>query len=502
MRYFERIKPDMEGIDEKKLKIALDKLAQPYYGAQALMLLRHGKVVAERYRAPYQEGAMHCLFSVSKSFTAIAVGFAKQEGLLTLDDLVYRYFPEYFKGEPCENMQKLRIRHLLMMVAGFDRAPDDFKRKYPGEVVNDFPYSYANLHFSDTIDWAKDFLHSYISEEPGNRFIYSSACTYMLSAIIQKITKLTLLDYLRPRLLEPLHIERVQWQVCSQNRNVGGWGMSLNNEDLAKFAQFMLQQGFWEGKQLLDKSYVEEMTQSHTHIANRSAKWEKAFGYQVWILGESGDYGGIGAFGQMYIVFPKLDAVFIMYGASRTYMKALDVIMGDLKAALEEPAAEERENKITSLNTNREMESMYLPEGISSWDMPRAQQYTGLRYVFGSNLFGITSVCFQFGTQDKLLLEIEGKQTELILGYNYWEYGETAVEENQYMDTHNQLIYRQVACASAWREQKYHVVLAFYETCYILEWECTFLPHGIKIKTKRNVGFVAEANSELIGIRI
>lgn len=494
MRYFERCAPEQEGVDAQRLRQALEKLAHPRYGAQALMVLRHGKVVGESYRAPYREGDLHSLFSVSKSFTAVAAGFAQQEGLLTLEDFLCDYFPEYLPSLPCENMRQLRLKHLLMMAAGFEAAPDDFKRHHAGEVVNDFPYSYANFKFSDEIDWAKDFLHTYVAEQPGNRFIYSSACTYMISAVIQKITGQTLLEFLQPRLLKPLGITRVQWQQCSQGRNVGGWGMSLCSEDLAKFGQFMLQEGAWEGKQLLDPAFVREMRSCQILIGNRSAKWEKRFGYQVWLLGEEEDYGGIGAFGQMYIVFPRLEAVFVMLGASRTYMKALDVIMGDLKNALQGPAE-------PGESVSLELEQMYLPEGLSSWDMPQAQRYTGMRYVLAPNPFGITAMKFQFGAQDQLNLEIEGDTTEVKIGYDYWEYGHIAAHETIYSDTHTQMLFSKVACAGAWKGEVYHLTLAFYETCYVLELACRFSEHGIYIESKRNVGFVKEANTKLIGVR-
>lgn len=494
MSYFDRCTPEQEGIDARRLRQALEKLAHPRYGAQALMVLRHGKVVGESYRAPYREGELHSLFSVSKSFTAVAAGFAQQEGLLSLEDFLCGYFPEYLPSLPCENMRQLRLKHLLMMAAGFETAPDDFKRHYAGEVVNDFPYSYADFKFSDEIDWAKDFLRTYVAEQPGKRFIYSSACTYMISAVIQKITGQTLLEFLQPRLLKPLGITNVQWQQCSQGRNVGGWGMSLSSEDLAKFGQFMLQEGAWEGKQLLEPAFIREMTSCQICIGNRSAKWEKRFGYQVWLLGEEGDYGGIGAFGQMYIVFPKEDAVFVMLGASRTYMKALDVIMGDLKDALRGPAKQDGAGCF-------EMESMYLPEGISSWDMPQAQQYNGARYVLAPNPFGITAMQFRFGAQDRLCLEVDGEKAEVKIGYGYWEYDRIAAHETIYSDTHTQLLFSKVACAGAWEGEIYHLTLAFYETCYVLELACRFSTHGIYIESRRNVGFIREANTKLIGIR-
>ena len=175
-------------------------------------------------------------------------------------------------------------------------------------------------------------------------------------------------------------------------------------------------------------------------------------------------------------------------------MKALDVIMGDLKNALQGPAE-------PGESVSLELEQMYLPEGLSSWDMPQVQRYTGMRYVLAPNPFGITAMKFQFGAQDQLNLEIEGDTTEVKIGYDYWEYGHIAAHETIYSDTHTQMLFSKVACAGAWKGEVYHLTLAFYETCYVLELACRFSEHGIYIESKRNVGFVKEANTKLIGVR-
>ena len=495
MRYFERVLPGQADVDSALLAEAIEKLSQPRYGAHALMVLRHGKVVAEHYRAPYEAGTPHTMFSVSKSFTAIAAGFAQQEGLIRLTDKVADYFTEYLPAQPCENMLHMEIRHLLMMAAGFDAAPDDFRRPYTGQIVNDFPYSYADFRFDRSIDWAKDFMRAYVAEQPGKRFIYSSACTYMISAILQKVTGQRIEEYLKPRLFEPLGMDPA-WQQCSAGRNVGGWGMSLGSEDLAKFGQFMLQQGRWEGHQLLDSAYIREMTSAQVEIGNRSAKWEKRFGYQVWLLGDGDEYGGIGAFGQMYIVFPALDAVFVMLGASRMYMKALDVIMGELREALQGDRGSQQALPSMAL------EPLGLPDGYSSWDMPGAQQYAGIKYAFAPNLYHITAMKFEFGSEDKLILEIDGETSMLPIGYGYWEKGRTSVKETVYTDAHNQLIFETAACAGAWEDGVYHLNLAFPETCYRISMQIRFWQHGIEATMRRNIGFVTDANTTLLGVRI
>ncbi len=113
------------------------------------------------------KGERHSLFSVSKSFTAVAVLFALQEGLLSLEDKVVSFFPEKLPARPCPNMEKLAVRHLLTMTPGLAAAPHNFRYPHLDDVINDFPYSYENFSYENKVDWVADFLHSYLPNPPG-----------------------------------------------------------------------------------------------------------------------------------------------------------------------------------------------------------------------------------------------------------------------------------------------------------------------------------------------
>ena len=495
--YFERVSPSAVGIDPVLLEEATDSLLREGSGLHALLVLRHGKVAAETYMHPYRADARHSLFSVTKSFTAIGASFAAAEGRLSLEDKVIFFFPEKIPSDVCENMKKMTIRHLLTMTSGFDAAPHDFKRHRRDDVINDFPYSYDHFIFQNEIDWVKDFLRSYVAYSPGAKFLYSNACPYMLSAIVEKVSGQTLFEYLKERLFDPLGIEDLCWQKCPAGHTVGGWGLSLRPEDVAKFAQFMLQKGRWEGKQLIGPAYIEEAAKSWVSTGNSAVKWERGFGYQIWIVGDEGAYAGIGAFGQMYLVFPKQDAVVVILGGSRTYMKAIDTILDKLLPAMRTDGA----FLPHAAPARRQPRELPPPEGLSSWDVPRSVRYSGVEYVFSQNDLGITSVQFEFGAEDFLTLGIDGNKTRMKIGYGAWEYGYTGAAEGEDTDVHTQIFFHAAALSGAWKGDTYCLYMVFYQTCYINRMEIHFTDHGVCIRHSRNVGFIQNTDTQVVGMR-
>ena len=193
----------------------------------SFMLLRHGHVVAEGWWAPYDAEAPHSLYSLSKSFTSTAVGLAIAEGKLSLDDEVLKFFPDDAPAEPSNNLKAMRVSDLLRMSTGQQTEPPR---------TADQP-------------WTKTFLAQPVPFKPGTHFLYNTSATYMLSAIVQKATGMTVLDYLKPRLFEPLGIEHPTWETSPQGISAGGYGLSIRTEDIARFGQLYLQKGKWQGKQ-------------------------------------------------------------------------------------------------------------------------------------------------------------------------------------------------------------------------------------------------------------
>jgi CubicO group peptidase (beta-lactamase class C family) len=206
----------------------------------SFMLVRRGHVVAEGWWTPYRANANHWLYSLTKSFTSTAVGFAVSEGRLTVQDRVFDFFPSALPATMSERLGALRVRDLLTMSAGHADWSDALVAKQE--------------------DWVRAFLALPMEKPPGSAFYYDSMATYMLSAIVQRVSGQTLMDYLQPQLFAPLGLHGLTCETCPRGISTGGWGLSATTEVVAKFGQFYLQSGKWNGRQLLPSAWVEEAT--------------------------------------------------------------------------------------------------------------------------------------------------------------------------------------------------------------------------------------------------
>lgn len=288
--------PEAQGVSSQAIMNFLDAVAASQHEMHSLMIVRHGKVIARGWWNPYKILVPQAMYSVSKSFTATAVGFAVAEKKLTVNDKVISFFPEDLPDTVSPYLAELKIKDLLTMSVG--HATD------PSFIV-----------VANNDNWVKAFFKVPIVHKPGTKFVYNSVATYMLSAIVQKVTGQTIMDYLTPRLFKPLDIRRIDWETDPRGINVGGWGLRLSTQDMAKFGQLFLQKGQWRGKQILPQSWVEEATTmqiEQSPDAPRSAKetndWLQGYGYQMW-RSRHNSYRADGAYGQYIFVLPDQDAV-------------------------------------------------------------------------------------------------------------------------------------------------------------------------------------------------
>jgi len=239
-RSLPRSTPERQGISSADILDFVATADRQIDTMNSFMLVRHGYVVAEGWWGPYDRDTPHILYSLSKSFTSTAVGFAVTEGRLKVDDKVVHFFPDDLPETVSDHLAALRVRDLLTMSVGHTKDSTPLIRKED--------------------NWARAFLALPIENQPGSTFLYNSGATYMLSAIVQKLTGQKLIDYLGPRLFEPLDIQRMTWETCPRGINTGGWGLSVQTECLAKFGQFYLQKGVWNGRQILPQAWIDEAT--------------------------------------------------------------------------------------------------------------------------------------------------------------------------------------------------------------------------------------------------
>jgi len=311
-----RSKPEDHNVIPRGIEAFLESVEAGGLNLHSFMLVRHGQVLAEKWWAPHHPDAPHTLFSISKSFCATAVGMAVEDGLLSVEDLVIRYFPDYVTPEIEKNMGSMRIKHLLTMATGHSQDPTGIVR---------------NAHDGD---WVKAFFETPIDEPPGSRFVYNSAATYILSAIVQKVTGQSMLDFLRPRLFDPLGIEDATWDTCPLGINIGGWGLSLTTEDIAKFGQLYLRNGVWNGRRLISEEWITAATSFHISTAAMDGiDKQQGYGYQFWRC-RFNAFCARGVNGQFCIVLPEQDAVIAITSDEPRMQAILDTVWEHLLPAI------------------------------------------------------------------------------------------------------------------------------------------------------------------------
>ncbi|MER7797556.1 serine hydrolase [Microbacterium sp. NPDC096154] len=317
-----RTSPRAGGVDPAAIDAlaeALDKIGEVH----ALVIVRHGAVVAEGAWAPYAPDQRHQMFSVSKAFTAMAVGIAAAEGLLSVEDRVVDLLPDAVPAMVSENLAAMRVEHLLTMTTGHALSSMEGRGRTIGRREP---------------DWARAILAEDVPLVPGSRFVYDTGATYLLSAILHRLTGMRLLDYLTPRLLRPLGIVGAEWEQDHEGIDVGGYGLSLTTEDMAAFGQLMLQRGRWGDTQLVPAEWIARASDRLVDSAPQGwdPDWAQGYGYQLWRCRVDAVRAD-GAFGQFIIVWPEHDAVIaITSGTSRT-QAVLDSVWNSLRGAFADP---------------------------------------------------------------------------------------------------------------------------------------------------------------------
>jgi CubicO group peptidase (beta-lactamase class C family) len=326
-----RSTPEAQGISSQAIRdfvSTVDKIDTLH----SFMLMRHGQVVAGGWWKPEAPDKPHVLHSLSKSFNSTAVGLAIAEGKLTLDDPILKFFPSDAPAEPSDNLKAMKVRDLLTMTCGHDAEA-------------------KSAHGAPSV---KDFLAQPVPHQPGTHFLYNTLGSYTLSAIVTKATGQTSLEFLNPRLFEPLGIENPDWPTSPEGNSLGGYGLKLCTEDIAKFGQLYLQRGKWNGKQLVPEKWVEQATskqvpndqEGHSKIG---IDWVQGYGFQFWRCTHNA-FRGDGANGQLCVVIPEKDAVIAITADTGNFQGEMNAIWDKLYPAFQSEALPENREGVEKLN--------------------------------------------------------------------------------------------------------------------------------------------------------
>jgi CubicO group peptidase (beta-lactamase class C family) len=326
--------PESVGISSQAIIDFLDCCEKEEIELHSFMLLRHGKVAAECWWKPFNAKTPHAMFSFSKSVTSAAIGFAIDEGLLALDTKVYEIFPEHTLLIKKKWQDVLTVEHLLTMTSG----------KMTTILLN-----------TEKVGWVQSYLRAPFKSPPGEKFEYVTDNSFMLAAIIKKITGESMLDYLTPRLFEPLGIDRPFWETNQSGVETGGWGLYLKTEDQARFVQCLLNDGKRGGKQVIPEFWAKTVGENHMpETPGVSADHASGYGYHFWLNSIPNSYRCDGVFSQLGLVMKDQDISIVTTGGEPLEDKVLEVIWRyftkDLseKPLPENPEALERLRKKTS----------------------------------------------------------------------------------------------------------------------------------------------------------
>ncbi|MCE5188804.1 MAG: beta-lactamase family protein [Eubacteriales bacterium] len=278
---FARALPETQGVSSAHISSFLNALKDDgTLDMHGVLILKNGKMIAEATFGAYDQKVWHITHSECKSITGLAVGMLIDEGKLTLDDRIIDLFASRVSKISQFTHRAMTIRHLLTMTSGvtFNEA---------GSVTE--------------TDWIKCFLESAVLKEPGTTFQYNSMNTYLLACVIKQVSGQGLVDYLKPRLFEPLGITNFYWETCPMGNEKGGWGLYILPEDIAKIGQLVLDGGRFEGKQLVSEQWIAEATRAQVQPPKTLGNYD--YGYQTWVGRNERSFLFNGMFGQNVLGF-------------------------------------------------------------------------------------------------------------------------------------------------------------------------------------------------------
>jgi CubicO group peptidase (beta-lactamase class C family) len=402
--------PEAEGVSSAGILHFLDAVEKGNNELHSFVIVRHGKIISEGWWDPYGRDIKHVMYSVSKSFTSTGVGLAIAENKLKLSDKVVSFFMPSVPDTLDTYMKEMTVQDLLKMSTGMNTDPIFTSR--------------------GSTNWPMSFISSPVENKPGTLFKYNNMATFMLSAIVQKATGEKLLDYLKPRLFEPLGFRNYVWDDAPGGYTFGAIGLKIQSDDMAKFGQMLLQKGKWNGRQLVPAAWVEEATSfqiASNAPENKTPKelndWEQGYGYQFWRC-RTNSYRADGLGGQFIIVLPEKDAVVVLTAAAANTQEELNLVWDHLLPAMRDKALPpdkkanaELAKRISSLSTNK-TSSVAAPALFG--------KISGKRIEVEANeidvkAFSITSR----GKEADIQVELGDGKYQLIAGLDHWKFSES-----------------------------------------------------------------------------
>ncbi len=393
------ITPESAGIPSAAIERFIGRLEGSRLCMHDFLMVKGGKVLAEAYWKPFHAQRKHRMYSVSKSFVSIAVGVMIGEGKLSLDTHVADFFPEKLPDNPHPYLLEMTVRDLLMMSTCHNRC------------------SYTD----QDSDWVATFFQRKPSHRPGRVFSYDTAATVVLNAIVEKLAGEPFLQYLRPRVLEPIGVTEDIW--CVERPEGGSWGGSgvmVTAMDLAKVANLCMHGGCHEGRQLIPEWYIREATakQIDNRVGEADPEWQFGYGYQFWRTRNNGfAMNGMGS--QFAICLPEHDFILVTNGDTQEVKTGASVILNALWTEIYpyltgEKACVSTEEEKESLK--KRIEDLHILPETGALSSSEAVKWHGMKFVMDENPMGIRWTRFFF-EDGAITMQYENAQGECELKF-------------------------------------------------------------------------------------
>jgi CubicO group peptidase (beta-lactamase class C family) len=375
--------PEAQGMDSGRLAAMLAYIEDEDINIHSVLVVRHGYLVTEAYRYPYQPETLHSLQSCTKSIVSALVGIAIQQGAIDgVDQHVVDLFPERTIDRLDDTKRAMTVEHLLTMQSGLTEA--DSEEIWQGDNLT------------------QALLDLPMSAEPGTRFVYSGIASQLLAEIVAETTGMSTLDFATQNLFEPLGIQETLWETVVPGHVNAGAGLWLTPRDMAKVGYLYLRDGQWEDTQILPPGWAAASATPHVDSPRMvDTQIADGYGYQWWVDG-AGYYMALGAGGQTIFVQPDLDLVAVLTSGLVTD----DGIPVGLFEAFILPAVESQQPLPENPEKQGELETQILalaqPESVPVPSLPAtAYRISDQTYVLEDNTLGWSSLALHFN-QDAL----------------------------------------------------------------------------------------------------
>lgn len=394
--------PEKLGIKSQWIKEYIESLENLGLCTHNLIIMRHDQIVFENYWEPFHKDYLHRMYSVTKSFVALAIGCLCEEGKISLDDPIIKYFPNEMKNQSDENMRNQTIRHMLIM-------------------------STAKADWGWFVDEMEDRVAHYFKNQnnscpSGVVWHYDSSGSFIMGALVERVTGKTLIEYLREKILDKIGFSKEAYMLrCPGGHSWADSALICKPTDLLKTAMFLMHKGNWNGEQLLNKKFVSDATSKliDNNICGINSWNTQGYGYQIWqTYDKSFLLYGMGC--QFAVGVPDKDIIMIYNGDNQGIVNAEKVVLENFFTMIVRRADSEdvEDSGYDELMEYAKTLKLHAVSGKKHTEM--ADKINNVTYKMTENPMGIKKMKFSFNG-DRGVLYYTNEQGDKVIPFGMCE---------------------------------------------------------------------------------